>query len=318
MNRIDFTRALAAGALSAAAGPVAAQNAAPTSIRLGTNANDDITPLLWAQTSGMFSRAGLKVDIQKFNSGSIAIAAVIGGSLDIARVSLLPLISARSRGISLQIVAPGEMSLSSDPTEAIITLKDAPYASGKDLNGTTMPVPALHDFDEVVTRAWIDHTGGDSKTVKFIELPSSAVLPALQQGRISAAFITNPYLTSAMQSGKVKNMGSPNEAIAKRFLVTCFCANESFIDKNRDAIRKFADTFQRSATYTNAHHAETLAIFAPFWGVDPALLSNMVTTNTATSLIPKEIQPLIDAAFRYGVIKTPIAAKSLIAPSVSS
>jgi hypothetical protein len=46
VKRIDFTHALAASAFSAAAGPVAAQTGNPTVIRLGTNASDDITPLL--------------------------------------------------------------------------------------------------------------------------------------------------------------------------------------------------------------------------------------------------------------------------------
>jgi NitT/TauT family transport system substrate-binding protein len=317
MKRIDFTRALTASAFAAAAAPAGAQTAALTTIRVGANAANDITPLLWAQTSGMFARAGLKVDIQKFNSGSVATAAVIGGSLDIARASLLPLINARSHGIPIQIVAPGELSLAGDPTEGIVTLKEAAIATGRDLKGATMPIPALHDFDEVATRAWIDATGGDSKTVKFIELPSSAVLAALQQGRVAAAFLSNPFLTNAVQSGRVKVVGTPNDSIAKRFLITCFCATESFVEKNRDAIRRFADVLQRSAQFTNSHHAEAVAAVAPFWGIDPAVLANMKITVTASTLDPKDIQPLIDAAVRYGVIPTRMNAKSMIARGVS-
>lgn len=52
--------------ISAAAGPVAVQTGNPTVIRLGTNASDDITPLLWAQTSSIFTRAGLKVEITHY------------------------------------------------------------------------------------------------------------------------------------------------------------------------------------------------------------------------------------------------------------
>jgi NitT/TauT family transport system substrate-binding protein len=317
MKRIDFTRAVVAGALSAAAGPVAAQTSTPTVIRLGTNASDDITPLLWAQTSGIFARAGLKIDIQKFPSGSIATAAVIGGSLDIARSSLLPLINARSHGIPLELIAAADMSLSDDPTEGIVTLKESPYKTGKDLNGTTMPIPALHDFDEVATRAWVDATGGDSKTIHFIELPQSAVLAALQQGRVAAAFLSNPFLTNAVQSGKAHVIGEPNGAIAKRFLITAYCSTTAFVEKNHDAVRKFIDALQRSGTYARTHHAEVIAAVAPFWGIDPVLLATMRPTRTASALNPKDIQPLLDAALRYGIITKPITAKSMIASGVS-
>jgi NitT/TauT family transport system substrate-binding protein len=317
MKRIDFTRALAAGAFSAAAGPVAAQTGNPTVIRLGTNASDDITPLLWAQTSGIFARAGLKVDIQKFASGSIATAAVIGGSLDIARASLLPLINARSHGIPLELIAAADMSLSDDPSEGIVTLKDSRYKTGKDLNGTTMPIPALHDFDEVSTRAWVDSNGGDSKTIRFIELPQSAVLAALQQGRVAAAFMSNPFMTNAVQSGKAHVIGEPNGAIAKRFLITAYCSTTPFVEKNRDAIRKFIDALQRAATYSNSHHAEVIAAVAPFWGIDASLLATMKPTRTASALNAKDIQPLLDAALRYGIIPKPITARSMIASGVS-
>jgi NitT/TauT family transport system substrate-binding protein len=317
MKRIDFTRALAAGAFSAAAGPVAAQSGNPTVIRLGTNASDDITPLLWAQTSGIFARAGLKVEINKFPSGSVATAAVIGGSLDIARSSLLPLINARSHGIPVELIAAADMSLSDDPTEGIVTLKDSPYKTGKDLNGTTMPIPALHDFDEVATRAWVDATGGDSKTIRFIELPQSAVLAAMQQGRVAAAFMSNPFMTNAIQSGKAHVIGEPNGAIAKRFLITAYCSTAPFVVKNRDAIRRFIDALQRASTYSSSHHAEVIAAVAPFWGIDASLLATMKPTRTASALNAKDIQPLLDAALRYGIIPKPITAKSMMASGVS-
>ncbi|HEV8020551.1 MAG TPA: ABC transporter substrate-binding protein [Candidatus Lustribacter sp.] len=317
MKRLDFTRALSATAFGTAAGPAAAQTTTDlTTIRLGTNVNNDSTPLFWAVTSGIFARAGLKVDIQKFNSGTVAIAALVGGSLDIARGSLLPLISARAHGIPIQIVAPAELSVVGDSSEGIVALKESTVTTGKDLNGATMPVPALHDFDEVSTRAWIDATGGDSKTVKFIELPSSAVLASLLAGRVKAAFLSDPFLTSAVASGRTKVIAHPNASIAPRFLITCYCSTETFVDKNRAAIRRFADALGRSATYTNAHHAEVLATVAPFWGVDPAVVNAMTPTVGASRLDPREIQPLLDAALRYGVIPAPITAKSMIAPGV--
>jgi NitT/TauT family transport system substrate-binding protein len=314
MKRIDLVRGVTAGALGAWAGPATAQTSDLTTIRLGTNINDDATPLFWAQASGIFTRAGLKVDIVRFTSGSSAIAALIGGSLDVARGSLLPLISARSHGVPVEIIAPAELWDANKPSEGIVVLKESSIASGRDLNGSTMPAASLLDFDEMSSRAWIDATGGDSRTVKFIELPSSVVLAALEQGRIAAAFLSNPFLTNAIASGRAKVIGLPNSAIAKRFLVTCYCSTETFVGANRDAIRKFADALIRSAAYANSHRAEVLPVIAPYWGVPASVIAAMSVTTGASRLDTREIQPLIDAALRYGVIKTPITAKSMIAP----
>src|ERR1017187_2612542 len=162
LNRLAFTRALTAAAFAGAATPLGAPSTL-IPLRVGTNAADDVTPLIWAKASGMFAKAGLDVDIQKLTSCSAVTAAVIGGTLDIGRSSLLPIIAARSRGVPVQLIAPAEVSIGEDPTGGIITLKDSPVHTGKDLNGTTLPSPSLRDYFEVSTRAWIDANGGDSR-----------------------------------------------------------------------------------------------------------------------------------------------------------
>jgi NitT/TauT family transport system substrate-binding protein len=312
-TRLDFTRALAATGLAGVAGAAGAQSAL-VPVRVGTNAADDVTPLLWAKATGMFAKAGLDVQIQKLTSGSAVTAAVLGGTLDIGRSSLLPLISARSRGVGLVVVAPAELAIGEDQSAALIVLKDSPITSGRDLNGKTLPSPSLRDYFEVSTRAWIDANGGDSKTVKFIELPISSDLAALESGRIVAAALPNPFLQNALATGKMRILGRPNTAIAKRFLVTAWCATEAFVAQNRDALLKFTQTLHDSTVYTNAHESETVAVTAPFWGVDPSVLTSMARSPSAFTVDPKDIQPLIDAAFRYGVIEKPMRAETLISP----
>ena len=227
VRRIDVLSTLSAAVCAGGALPAYGQTL--TKITVGVNGSDDVTPLLWAKTSGMFARAGLDVDIQKFGSGSIATAAVIGGSLDAARSSLLPLISAHSRGIPVRLIAPGELATPGDPTEGMLVAKDSPVTSGAQLNGTTLPVPSIHDFNEIASRAWIDATGGDSKTVRFIELPISAIVPAIIDGRVPAGMVTDPFYKDAVTAGRVKTIGRPNQAIAKRYLITGYVTTEAFI-----------------------------------------------------------------------------------------
>jgi hypothetical protein len=59
-----------------------------------------------------------------------------------------------------------------------------------------------------------------------------------------------------------------------------------------------------------------LPVIAPYWGVPASVIAAMAVTHGASRLDLREIQPLIDAALRYGVIKTPLTAKSMIAPGV--
>lgn len=316
MQRKTFVRSLvAAGAGAAIARPAWAQTAAGLTLHLGSNASDDVTPVLWAQHTGLFAKAGLTLDIQKFTAGSAVTAAVVGGALDIGKSSLLPLINARNHGVPIQIIAPGEIWLTSEPISGMVVPKDSPITSAKDLNGKTLPTPSLRDIIETSTRAWMDANGGDSKTVHFIEMPSSAVLPALLDGRVAAATLSNPYFGSVTASGKVRILSRPEDAIAKRFMITAWFATESFVEKNREAIAKFVQAVQQSANYTNAHHADTVPITAPFWGIEPAVLSGMTRSFNGAIVDPKDIQPVIDVATKYGYLDKPLDVQTMISPA---
>jgi NitT/TauT family transport system substrate-binding protein len=312
VRRRSFVGSLAALALARSAMQPAGAQPPPFTLRLGSNAADDVTPVLWAQHSGMFAKAGLAVEIEKFTSGSAVTAAVVGGALDVGKSSLLPLISARTHGVPLKLIAPGEIWLSDEPISWMVVRKDSPVTSAKDLNGKIMPTPSLRDIVETSSRAWIDANGGDSKTVRFVELPSAAVLAALLDGRVAAATLSNPYFGNVMASGKVRILSRPEDAIAKRFMITAWFATEAYIEKNREPLTRFVQNIQRAATYTNAHHAETVPVTAPFWGLEPAVLAGMTRSYVGAVVDVKDIQPVIDVALKYGIIDKPMDAQQMI------
>ena len=66
-------------ALCGAATPLAAQTQ-PVHLRLASAPDDDATPILYAQSAGLFRAAGLDVDLTAAGSGSAVAAAGAGGA----------------------------------------------------------------------------------------------------------------------------------------------------------------------------------------------------------------------------------------------
>lgn len=310
--------AVAACLLALAVGTGAASVAQPAlvTIRVASQPADDVTPVLYAQHAGLFAKAGLDVQITRMVSGAAVTAAVVGGSVDIGKSSLMPLINAHARGFPLVLIAPGELWLSTAPISGLVALKSSGIRSGRDLDGKTVSTAALKDLLELGTRLWVDQHGGDAQTLHFIELPTSAVPDALADGRIAAANLSNPNLAEVVASGKVRIIGRPDDAIAKRFLITGWFANAAYVAKNRDAIERFARVVRAAAAYTNAHHAETVPLIAPFWGIDADVIAHMERATSGGALDPREIQPMIDAAARYKIIDHAFNASELLAPGV--
>jgi ABC-type nitrate/sulfonate/bicarbonate transport system substrate-binding protein len=301
----------AATAVTAARAAALAQ--ATTTLRVASTAVDDVAPALWAMHTGAFTKAGLTINLTRMNAGAQVTAAVIGGALDIGKSSLLPLISAHAQGLPVMIIAPGQQWDPNSAISGLIVLKDGPLVTARDLNGKTIATAGIKDLSWVATRAWLDAHGGDSKTVKFLELPQYAMFGALGEGRVDAATITAPSFSAAMASGKVRDLGSMDEAIAKHFLTTAWFATSDFIAKNPSVVARFADVIERSAAYANTHASDTLAMVADFAGFDPAALAHMPRGDYGIKLETSAIQPLIDAAVKYEIIPRGFDAQEMLA-----
>lgn len=313
IRRSEVLAGLAAAALAAGRSSAAnAQASAPVSLHLASNPNDDVTPVLWAMHTGMFAKAGLDVDLQTLNSGSAVTAALVSGALDVGKSDLLPMVAACSHHVPLKLVAPCSLWLTEKPTSALLVLKDSNIYEARDLNGSVFSSPGLLDLIQVSTRLWLDTHGGNSKTVKFIEVPSGAAFESVVTGRVAGTVLSAAYLSAAMASGKARILGHPNDAIASRFMLSGWISSDAVIAQKRDALTRFVQVVQQAGEYANTHQGETLVLSAQFNSLEPSVLAATQRTFTAPYLEAKDLQPLVNAAAKYGVIPQPFDAQDMI------
>lgn len=207
---------LASGAAALAA-PAAAATGPLATIRLAGTTDPDVVAVIWGAKNGIFEKRGLDVQVQRFNNGSAVSAAVVGGSIDIGKANIFSLMTAHLRSIPFVIESVAAMYSSDNPTVGFVVAKNSTLAGGAGLNGKTIATAALGDIFSQVTTVWIDQNGGDSKTTKFVELPSSATPAAIVAGRVDAGIMVDPLLAEAVRSENCKIIGRPYDVVAKRF-----------------------------------------------------------------------------------------------------
>jgi NitT/TauT family transport system substrate-binding protein len=284
-------------------------------ITLASNASDEITNILYAIDRRLFSGAGLNVEIARMNNGAAVTEAVVGGSVDIGSASLLPIVVAHARGLPISLIAAGGLWLTEHPVAALIVPKESTVVNARDLEDKTIGVVGLKDLTDVALTAWVDLHGGDAHRLRLVELPGASALPALSAGRIDAMVLSVPFLADVLASGQVRVIGWPNDAIAKRFLISAWFTTTAYARANRAVVERFALVARKAATYTNAHHAETLSILSAFSGMAPERLARMERATVGLRLDESDIQPVIDVAAKYALISHRFDAKELIGVS---
>jgi NitT/TauT family transport system substrate-binding protein len=309
MNRRSASALLAGVALTAAI-PLRAQ--AATALKFATSPSDSGALVYEADVQGYLKQANVAVDIQYLANGSASIAALLGGEIDVTGSNMLSVVQARQKGIPIKVIAPQAIYRRGQASTLFLCPGDSPARTGRDLNGKTVAVNALGGSPHVAVEAWIDKNGGDSSTVKYIEMTFSAMGPALTSKRIDAGILNEPALTDALGNG-ARVLGDAYGAIAPYWLTDCLVATESFIAAHSDDLRRFSAILHTTAMWANRNRDKTAEMVAKLLKIDDPIVRKMHRAVFAEQLTPAMIQPVIEAGLKYGAITKPIHAEELIA-----
>jgi NitT/TauT family transport system substrate-binding protein len=284
----------------------------PITIRVAGPPNEGYKDVYYAVQSGLFKKYGLDVQTRITNGGAVVLAGLVGGSYEVAYSNLVPVLEAHVRGVGFQIVAPSTMFQSDQTQNAMLVAKDSPLKTAHDLNGKTIGTQSLQDLNAIAMRAWIDKNGGDSSTVHILEVPSAAAVQSLISHRIDAMALSEPLLGEALATGQVRIFAKPQAAIADRFQAQAFVAMSDFVTQHPDAMARFSKAMHESAVYNNSHLADTVQLVSSFTAVPADVIAHSVRAIDAEYASPRYIQPLIDAAAKYGMIPHVFPADDII------
>jgi NitT/TauT family transport system substrate-binding protein len=234
-------------------------------------------------------------------------AALAGGALDVAYSNVLAVTAAHQKGLPFVIVAPGPLYTSTTPTSETAVAQNSPLRTARDLNGKTVGITSLNGLDQLGVSAWVDRNGGDSKTLRFIELPSPAMAAALEAGRIDAAVMGEVFVQAAGTG--IRRFALTLDGIAPSFMTGAWIATLDFTSRNAAVIQRFQAAIARTSGQINANPSAYVNAIAEFTKLQPALVQRMLF---ATSLDASTIQPVCDAAARYGLLSSTINAGTLL------
>jgi NitT/TauT family transport system substrate-binding protein len=309
ISRQNLIVAATAAAASLATRPARAQagfiiRVAAIPIDVGANG-------YYASELGFFKKHGLDANVSTGASGAAVAAAVVGGSLDIGDGNSTVLAQAHERGVGLVMIAPSGMYRAVEPTSALLVAKTSTLKTPKDLAGKTIGVATIKSLGEVAMRAWFERSGVSDP--KFIEIPYSAMNAALVAGRIDAACAEEPAV-SVMLAADSKVIARPYDEIAQEFVEGGFFCTLDFAKKNLDVIKRFADAIAEANAWANTHRDQSFELVSKY--SKSPFMKTMARMWYPERLRTVDLQPLIDASAKYGLLQKAFPAKELFAPGI--
>jgi NitT/TauT family transport system substrate-binding protein len=304
-------RALFLGSmLAATALPAGAQTPPLVPLKVGTSPSEVSGEIFYGVEQGFFKKSGLDVQIVMLPNGGAVAAALASGAIDIGLADVMSMVNAHVHGLPFTYLSPGLQNSVNAPTFAVIVAANSPFREAKDIKGT-MAVSGLNNIAQIATQAWIDNNGGDAKAVKFIEMPFATMPAALAAGTIQASSANEPWLTSAIDRGD-RVIYEGVKPIAPVFLLGGWATTNDWIHKNPATANRFIGALREIAVWSNAHHDDSAPILAKYSKIPIETISHMRRGDFAVRFDPALIQPVIDAAAKYGAIPTAFRASEII------
>lgn len=270
---------------------------------------DSSSEIFAAQSQGFLAKAGLTADVQSFTNGNAIAAAVVSGALDAGGVNVLSLAAAHEKGLPLKIIGSGSIYTTKNPTTVMLVPIASTLRSARDLGGKTLAVNVLKGIAHVSAQAWIDKNGGDSKAVRYIELPFAAMPAALAANRVDAAVVAEPNLTQARDDTRV--FGKSYDGIGDVWMIDAWVASDAWIAANPDVAHRFGVALQQAAVWANHNRDKTAEIISSAMKIDLAVVRSMRRATFLEHVDLGVVQPVIDVGAQYGALSARFPAADL-------
>jgi NitT/TauT family transport system substrate-binding protein len=270
------------GVLTISANAVAADK-----LRISYSAVNATQAHFWvAQEKGFFAKHGLEGELLYINSGSMNIAALVGGSVQIAGGGPVS-IEARLRGIKLLILGNPLPWLASN---LIVhpDIKGIPDLAGKLAGISRFGSSTDQGFRYLFRKNGLNvdrdlkmlQMGGDSNRVA-----------ALKVGTIQYTFL------GAAATDQARSLGFRVMATAQQMAIpfpwTSVVVDESWLSKNRELAYRYMKCATESVVYLKRNRADSERIIAKYMKItDPKLAATEF--DFVSSLMPDYIAPTLD------------------------
>jgi NitT/TauT family transport system substrate-binding protein len=194
-------------------------------------------------------------------SGQQAIPRLLSGQIQFTAADPLGAIQAIAHNLPLVIVAPASYvpSDSAHDSTGLLVNHASPITSASGLNGRTIAVNAIGGFVQLAAEASIDQAGGDSSSIKWIEVPLPNIVAAVQAGEVEGGVDAEPFVTQGKSAGLRDVLAVTSRALAG-VPSAVYVTSKAYASSHPDIVKAFAASLYsaNAALATNPQQVRTV------------------------------------------------------------
>jgi NitT/TauT family transport system substrate-binding protein len=275
-------------------------------VKVGVIPIIDVAPIYLGKQQGFFSKRNIELTFETAQGGAAIVPGVVGGKFQFGFSNMTSMMIAQDRGLDIKVLAPGSSSTGEKGKDfgAVVVKGGSPLKSAKDLAGKTVAVNTLKNIGDSTVRSSIRKDGGDASAVKFVEMPLPEMPAAVQEGRVDAAWVVEPFLTITTGQG--------DQPIAWNFVDTApdlmvagYFTSGRLMEQQPDLVKRFTEAMNESQAYADGHPEEARNIITTYTQIDAATAGKLTLPAWPAEVNRESTQVLADLAVQDKLVSKP-------------
>lgn len=282
-------------------------------LRVGMLNIVDTASFYLAQQRGFFQAEGLTVEPITAQGGAASTPGLVGGSLDVAFGNYVSFFLAQSQGV-------GQFRLISDGYQAdantflILARPDGLVRTPRDLTGRRVAVNTFRNIVELNAQSALQTNGVDPNSVQFVEVPFPDMAAALATGRVDAAAMVEPFITSASRSlGAVPILDTASGPTAD-IPIAGYGTTEAFARENPRTVAAFQRAMARGQQAASDRR-NVEQVLPTYIRIDQSTASLITIGTFPQSLDATRLQRVADLMQQFGLVPGRFEVQPMLGPS---
>ncbi|MFJ2317120.1 ABC transporter substrate-binding protein [Glutamicibacter sp. NPDC087661] len=273
----------------------------------------DTAPIWLGESKGFFAEEGLDLEIETATGGSAIVPGIQSGSYDFAFSNLISVMVANDKGLDMKFVANGISTTGDVKSDvgSVLVKNDSKISSPKDLAGKKVSVNNLSNIGDTTIKSIVEEDGGDPASIEFVEVPFPDAPAALENGIVDAAWILEPFQSSALDAG-AKMLSANFAEFDPELDVAGYFTSAQYAQENPEVTEKFTKAMDKSLQYAQENPDEVREVVGTYTKISEEVRADMVLPRFRPDFNREAVQELGDAALSYGTLSKPVDLEKLL------
>jgi NitT/TauT family transport system substrate-binding protein len=294
--------ALAAGCSGSSGSAQLTGNLEKTNLVVAAVPAADSAGLYVAQQQGFFGAAGLNVKIATVVSSATAINGQLNGQYDLTSGNYVSyILAAAQQHADLRIIAEG--SIMQPHAQEIVTAAGSPVTTIAGLRGKTIGVNVKDNIGTLLVGTALEENGVPVTSARLKPIPFPQMATALQKHEVDAAWLPEPFISSAEQQIGAQQLFDVDQGATANFPIAGYVATKTWMRKYPRTAAAFTAALEKGQALADSSRADAERGMQTFAGVDLQTAAIMAFPSYPLGVDRIRLQRVADAMQQFGLLK---------------